>query len=169
MRMISIGLAAALLAFSSAAALAAETFKLETYFKGRTTAEGSFSAINGVKRNFKVKLDGKWNGRVLTLVENFTYADGERDRKTWRFTKQPDGTYRGTREDVIGETIVRIRDNVATFNYEVYLDGAARKNRVHFYDRMQLNPDGTMLNTATVTKFGILPVARTHIAFRRGT
>ncbi len=86
----------------------ARDFRLEDYFRGKTTAEGQFTAINGVRRAFHVDLHGRWNGKVLTLVEDFTYADGERDRKTWRFRKTGPGLYRGTREDVIGETEVRI-------------------------------------------------------------
>ncbi len=56
-----------------------------------TKATGSFSAINGVKRNFTVDLRGKWNGKTLTLREDFVFDDGERDTKTWRFTKIGEG------------------------------------------------------------------------------
>jgi hypothetical protein len=141
-------------------------FRLEEYFTGHTTATGSFQAINGVHRKFEVDLHGSWNGRTLKLVENFRYADGERDRKTWRFTKTGANTYSGTREDVIGETKVRIHGNVAKFSYNVLLDGKGGSNKVRFYDTMRLNPDGTVLNTAWVTKYG-LPVARTRVAFAK--
>lgn len=144
----------------------ARDFRLEDYFRGTTTAEGQFTAINGVRRAFRVDLHGRWNGRVLTLVEDFTYADGERDRKTWRFRKTGPGLYRGTREDVIGETEVRIVGDTARFSYDVYLDGEAQKNRVHFSDTMRLRPDGTVLNTAWVSKYGF-PVARTRVTFSR--
>ena len=145
---------------------AAKDFRFEDYFVGRTVAEGQFSAINGVKRAFTVKLTGTWNGKRLKLVEDFVYDDGERDRKTWRFTKTGVNTYSGTREDVIGVALVTIKGDTARFSYDVYLDGAARKNRVRFHDTMVLKPDGTVLNTAYVTKFGF-PVAKTRVAFRR--
>jgi len=151
--------------FLCGVAQAAE-FRLEDYFRGTTFADGRFSAINGTRREFKVVLTGKWNGRTLTLVEDFAYADGERDRKTWRFTKTGDGRYTGTREDVVGDTTVRVFGNTARFSYSVYLDGKNRKNRVRFFDRMTLRADGTVLNNALVTKFG-LPVGRTRVEFRR--
>jgi hypothetical protein len=151
--------------FLTAVSQAAD-FRLEDYFRGTTFANGRFSAINGAKREFKVVLTGKWNGRTLTLVENFTYSDGERDRKTWRFTKTAEGRYTGTREDVIGDTTVRVSGDTARFSYSVYLDGPNRKNRVRFFDRMTLRPDGTVLNNALITKFG-LPVGRTRVEFRR--
>ena len=88
--------------------VAAGDFSLEGYFAGKTSAVGSFSAIDGAKRKFTVDLRGKWNGKTLTLVEDFAYDNGERDRKTWRFEKIAKDKYRGTREDVIGETLVTI-------------------------------------------------------------
>jgi len=148
------------------AGAAAEEFSLEGYFAGKTSAVGSFSAINGVKRKFTVDLTGKWNGKTLTLVEDFAYDNGERDRKTWRFEKIAADKYRGTREDVIGETLVTIKDGRARFSYLVDLDDERKSNRVRFYDTMKLQSDGTVMNKALVTKFG-LPVALTRVQFHR--
>ena len=75
-------------------------------------------------------------------------------------------SYSGTREDVIGETRVSVKGNVARFNYLVYLDSARQANKVRFYDKMVLRSDGTVINTALVTKFG-LPVAKTVVEFQR--
>lgn len=149
-----------------AAQSAARDFSLEKFFAGTTYADGSFRAVNGVSRTFKVKLTGSWNGKRLKLVEDFVYDDGERDRKTWLFTKTADNRYKGTREDVVGGTLVTVRGDTARFTYRVNLDGEARGNVVRFHDTMTLRPDATVLNTAWVTKFG-LPVARTRIEFRR--
>jgi hypothetical protein len=148
------------------AAAHAEKFTLEGYFAGRTTATGSFSAINGTKRDFKVDLRGRWNGKTLTLVEDFVYADGERDRKTWRFRKIAANQYRGTREDVVGDTLVTITGDTARFSYLVDLDPDGKPNRVRFHDTMTLGADGNVLNKALVTKFG-LPVAKTRVEFHR--
>lgn len=143
-----------------------DTFLFEDYFLGHTVAEGSFRAINGVSRKFTVDLNGTWNGRTLTLVEDFVYEDGERDRKTWRFTKTSPTTYVGTREDVVGETQVRVHGDTARFSYQVYLSPETEENLVTFYDRMTLRDDGTVINRALVTKWG-LPVALTKVDFRR--
>lgn len=145
---------------------AAGDFSLEGYFAGKTSAIGSFSSITGVKRKFTIDLQGKWNGKTLTLVENFVYDNGERDRKTWRFEKIAKDKYRGTREDVIGETLVTISDGTARFSYLVDLDPRGKGNRVRFHDTMRLQRDGTMLNKALVTKYG-LPVALTRVEFHR--
>ncbi len=155
-----------LLGWGSLAQAADEPFLFEDYFRGHTVAEGSFRAINGVSRKFTVDLNGRWNGRTLTLVEDFAYDDGERDRKTWRFTKTSPTTYVGTREDVVGETLVTIRGDTARFSYKVYLEPDTQENLVMFYDRMTLRDDGTVINRALVTKWG-LPVAWTKVDFRR--
>ncbi|MDQ0301170.1 DUF3833 family protein [Ancylobacter polymorphus] len=146
-------------------AVQARDLVLEQYFAGRTVAEGSFSAINGVRRSFTVDLTGRWNGNVLTLVEDFHFADGEKDRKTWRFEKLGPGRYRGTREDVRGATEVTVKGDTATFSYLLDLDPGAGENLVRFHDKMVLREDGTVLNTAWVTKYGF-PVALTRVTFR---
>jgi hypothetical protein len=151
---------------SASGVAAADKFTLEGFFAGKSKAVGSFSAINGVKRQFTVDLTGKWNGRTLTLREDFVFKDGTRDTKTWRFVKTGPATYSGTREDVIGETKVTLQGNVARFNYLFYLDSAKQANKVRFYDKMVLRSDGTVLNTALVTKCG-LPVARTVVSFEK--
>jgi Protein of unknown function (DUF3833) len=137
------------------------------FFTGKSSATANFSAINGVKRDFTVKLNGKWNGKTITLREDFVYADGERARKTWRFTKIGDGKYSGTREDVIGATTVRIYGLTAKFTYLVDLDEGPGKNIVRFYDTIKFSQDGkSALNTAIVTKYG-LPVAKVRVDFTR--
>jgi hypothetical protein len=156
---------ALVLAFAAPSAASAAEDAMLHFFKGGSRATASFSAINGVKRDFTVKLSGKWNGRTLNLREDFVYADGERARKTWRFSKTGEGRYSGTREDVIGAAIVRIHGGIAKFSYLVDLDGGSGKNIVRFYDTIRFSSDGrSALNTAIVTKYG-LPVAKVRVDF----
>ncbi|MGL4490285.1 MAG: DUF3833 family protein [Rhizobiaceae bacterium] len=137
------------------------------FFKGDSSATANFKAINGLKRDFTVTLDGKWNGKTLTLREDFVYSDGEKARKTWRFTKLSEGKYSGTREDVIGTTNVRVKGNLAKFTYLIDLDEGPGENIVRFYDTIKFSEDGkSALNTAIVTKYGF-PVAKVRVDFVR--
>ncbi|PWV99181.1 uncharacterized protein DUF3833 [Hoeflea marina] len=147
-------------------AMAAEKFAFETYFRGPTVAYGKFSAINGVKRTFRVDLRGTWDGKTLKLVEKFKYDDGERDTKIWYFTKTGPGEYVGRRSDVEGVANVSIEGDTARYGYTLYLDAENRKNLVHFRDKMVLRDDGTVHNTATVFK-SIFPVGRVVVNFAR--
>lgn len=64
---------------------------LEGALKGRTIGDGVFvNSFTGSETKFSVVIDGAWDGKVLTLVENFTYSDGLQERKTWRLTKTTD-------------------------------------------------------------------------------
>lgn len=150
---------------SNISAYAAD-LKLEEFFKGTTHAYGNFKAINGKQREFRVLLNGKWNGKTLVLREDFFYKDGERDVKTWRFTKTSPTTYTGTREDVKGTTTVNVKGNKAKFTYIVDIDNGPKTNFVRFRDVLTLKKDGTIRNTATVSKLG-LPVAKVAVNFAR--
>ncbi len=144
----------------------ASDLALETYFKGKTYAYGKFSAIDGTSREFRVDLTGRVRGQTLTLREDFVYTDGERDTKTWIFTKTGPDTYKGTREDVLGETTVKVLGDTARFSYRVDLTPAENPSIVRFFDKLTLADDGTLRNTALVTKFGF-PVARVKVNFAR--
>ena len=140
--------------------------KLEEFFRGKTFAYGSFAAINGASRSFRVDLIGRWDGKVLRLREDFVYTDGERDTKTWIFRKTSPTTYTGTREDVIGETVVTVSGNRADFSYDVNLNPKGEANIVRFADTLVLEADGTLRNTAWVSKY-FVPVARVRVNFAR--
>ncbi|MEM5492635.1 DUF3833 family protein [Hoeflea sp. AS16] len=157
-------LALVLFAALASSPVHAADLRLEDFFKGKTYAYGSFGAITGLSRAFRVDLTGHVRGKVLTLREDFRYDDGERDTKTWIFTRTGPATYSGTREDVVGETTVRLSGNTARFTYRVDLNPGGKPNIVRFHDKLVLKDDGTLRNTALVTKFA-LPIARVRVNF----
>jgi hypothetical protein len=140
---------------------------LEDWFRGRTTARGSFfNAIDGSRRDLVVDLVGTWDKRTqtLTLVEDFFYSDGERDRKTWRFTKTGPGTYVGRREDVIGTArIFTDSAGKVRLQYKAMVGGRT----LAFDDTLALRTDGTVLNTASVS-YLFISVGRVELVFNRG-
>ena len=80
---------------SACSGMAVQEFKnakpelvLEEYFTGRTEAWGLFEDRFGkLRRQFKVTIDGTWDGETLTLDERFKYEDGETDQRIWRIKK----------------------------------------------------------------------------------
>lgn len=160
----------ALPAFFVPFAEAGEAFTMEEYFNGQTVAKGVFvSKIAKTRREFDVRITGTFDGAVLTLREDFVFADGEIDQKTWVFKKSDGNTYVGTREDLVGTTLLTFKDNVAHFEYDVLLPRAGKKPvKVHFDDKMILRKDGILLNRARVSKFG-LPIGKVAVNFARGT
>lgn len=146
---------------------------LERDLVGPSTARGEFRSITGAKRGFTAQLNGAWDGRVLTLAEDFVFDDGERDRKTWRLERTGPGRYVGTREDVVGQA-QGFQDGAAfRLEYDVILKSAkGRGRKVHFRDVMAINGDGDVLNNATVGLWGLkvgsvaLVIQRTRDATR---
>jgi Protein of unknown function (DUF3833) len=138
------------------AAAASAAFVVEQHLVGASVARGEFRSITGVRRGFTAQLNGAWDGRTLTLVEDFAFDDGQRDRKTWRLERTEPGRYVGTREDVVGQAQGFQDGAVFRLEYDVILpssNGHGRK--VRFRDVMAFNGDGDVLNNATVGWWGL--------------
>lgn len=139
---------------------------LEQALAGRTLGEGVFvNSLTGGETKFSVVIDGRWEGKVLTLVEDFVYTDGTEERKTWRLTKTGEGRYQGTREDVIGTADVWQDGPGVRLDYYVTLSTGLGDIDVRFQDLLYLQNDGTIANKAVVSKFG-LRIGRVDITMR---
>lgn len=131
-------------------------FKLERDLLGPAVGRGSFKSITGGSRGFTVQLYGKQEGNVFILEEDFEYDDGEKDKKTWRLTRQEDGTYVGVREDVVGEARGYMDGPAFRLEYLIDLPRANGSTiRLGFRDVLILRPDGTVYNKANVGWRGI--------------
>jgi hypothetical protein len=146
----------------------APAFTLEGFFTGRTVGRGSFiSTVAGVNRPMVVTTRGRWDGKTLVLREDFAFADGEKDLKTWRFTRLSQGVYEGTREDVIGKAVVKQVGNTVQLTYSANVrskDGSV--TRLDFADTIAPIDRRRVLNKATVSKFGV-PIGEVSIIFAR--
>ncbi len=131
-------------------------FVPEQFFKGRTYASGEFvSTLDGSKRGLTALIDGSFDGKTLTLVEYFTYSDGEKDKKTWQLTKTGPTTYVGTREDVVGQAQGRLDGPFFRLTYAADVKAKGSVYTLTFDDVLGLQPDGSVLNRATVSKWGL--------------
>ncbi|BBK41571.1 hypothetical protein STVA_15910 [Allostella vacuolata] len=131
-------------------------FVLEEYFQGQTRAWGIFQDRFGtVRRQFAVDVDGVWDGSQLTLTEDFRYADGERERRVWRITRTGAHGYEGVADDVEGVAVGTAYGPALNWAYTLRLKVGEDRWRVRFDDWMFLQPDGKLINRATVSKFGI--------------
>ena len=142
-------------------------FVLEEYFQGRTRAWGIFEDRFGrVRRQFVVDIDGTWDGENLTLVEDFTYSDGETERRTWVVQRTGEHTYAGQADGVIGTAQGVSYGNVLNWTYDFDLKIGDSTWRVHFDDWMLLQDEDVMINRATITKWGF-EIGTATIFFRR--
>jgi hypothetical protein len=141
--------------------------RFEEYFAGKTKAWGLFEdRLGNVRRAFTVDLNGRWDGGVFVLEEDFSYDDGEKMRRDWRVTKTGEHTYEGRADDVIGVAKGEAYGNVASWRYVIDLPVGDGKWRVNFDDWMFLQPDGVLLNRAHVSRWGFW-IGTVTIAFKR--
>ena len=131
------------------------TLVLEEYFEGETHAYGLFEDRFGRVRNqFTVMVDGQWDGSVLTLDEDFVYNNGDTEYRKWQIEKTGANTYVGTTQQIIGEAAGEISGNAFHWTYKFKLNVGDEAWDVKFDDWMFLQPDGVLLNKATVYRWG---------------
>lgn len=132
------------------------TLKLEEYLNGGLIAHGFFQDRNGlIKQRFTVDLKGTWVSETGTLEEDFVYSDGKKSRRVWTIKKQPDGTYVGTANDVVGSAKGEVAGNALRWVYTLALDVDGTTYNVKFDDWMYLMDDKVMINKSKMYKFGI--------------
>lgn len=144
---------------------------LVSAFEGRTTGRGHFRVwLTGDERRFTALLNGTVTGpesaRVLTVVEDFQYDDGQQDRLTWVFRETGPGRWTGKREDTVGEATVVEEDGQIRLSYTADFKSPSGVNRLGFQDILYARPDGTIVNDAVVTRAGIA-VASVRFLIRR--
>ena len=129
--------------------------ELQHYLNGTLDAWGMFQDRWGdVKKRFHVVVQANWQGDTGTLDESFSWSDGTRSRRVWTLRRQPDGTYRGTADDVIGEAVGELSGNALHWRYVLALPVGSRTWNVNVDDWMFLMDDKVMLNRSTMSKWG---------------
>lgn len=151
--------------FAGSAPTLSEPLRLEQFFTGNLVAEGRFrNSWTGSERGLSVKMRGTFDGKVLRLREDFVYSDGEKDRKTWVFTKTGVGTWSGLREDVKEPAAVTTSaDGAMQFGYTARIGGYD----LAFRDRLERIDAKTVRNTASVYVFGFIKVGEVELVMRR--
>ena len=141
--------------------------ELERYFSGTVDGWGMLQDRSGkVLRRFVVRIECKWDGATGTLDEDFTWSDGERERRVWTITKGDNGRYIGRAADVVGEAVGVAAGNALNWRYVLRLPEKQGGYQVNLDDWMVLVDADTLLNRAVISKFG-LRFAEITIAFRK--
>jgi hypothetical protein len=136
---------------------------LESFFAGRTIGDGSFvNSWTKSERRFQVVIDGTWDGNVLELSEVYAYDNGLCERKSWRLLQTSPGVFTGTYDDKIGPASIWSEGSVVRLQYKLRLAGIA----LDFDETMSLRNDGSVIDQARVTKWGV-PVGRLEVVMRR--
>jgi len=140
-------------------------------FSGRATGVGEFKVwLTGDERRFTALLNGTVTGqtgaRRLTVVEDFIYDDGDKNRLTWVFDEVGAGRWSGKREDTVGVAEVIEKDGVIRLTYTADFVSPSGTTRLGFSDVIYDAGGGLMINDAIVTRWG-LPVAKVQFKIQR--
>ncbi|KPQ19796.1 MULTISPECIES: DUF3833 domain-containing protein [unclassified Halomonas] len=126
------------------------------YFTGTTRAWGMVQDYSGeVQRRFTVTIDGRVEDDTLILDEDFEFADGETDRRVWRFERVDEHRWVGTANDVEGPVEARQYGHAFHMNYPLDVDIGDRTFNFTMNDWMYLQPDGRLINRTEMKKFGV--------------
>ncbi len=140
---------------------------LKSYFNGPLEAWGVFTDRSGqVVKRFTVQMVGRWQGDEGVLEEDFLYSDGTTQRRVWYLTRQADGRYVGRADDVVGQADGQAAGNTLRWQYTLALPVDGKVWEVQFDDWMYLMDEHTLLNKATMSKWGVR-LGEVTLAFRK--
>ena len=129
--------------------------KIEEYFLGGVKAWGIFQDRSGkVKRQFTAEMYGSFDSEILILDEDFSWNDGEKQKRKWKIKKVGENKYEGTASDVIGVAKGVSYGSAFKFEYNLLIPYKDKKIKVRFDDWIFKQDDKVAINRATVSKFG---------------
>jgi len=146
---------------------------LEEFFAGQTVAYGIFEDRFGkLRRQFRVNINGRVEGNILILDEDFLYDDGEQANRIWKITNLgPDDQgriqYRGEAEDIVGMATGAALGNALNWSYIIDLETSGSTLRVRFDDWIYRQDEHVAINRAYVKKYGI-EIGSVTLVFLRG-
>ena len=131
-------------------------FDLKEYFDGELIAWGTIQDRNDkVTRRFCVELMGTWKENEGILAEKFFYDDGEISYRNWALTKQENGHYQGTADDVIGVAEGQHEGFAFQLQYTLALPVDGTIYNVSMNDWMYQIDEHHVVNKTSISKFGV--------------
>ena len=133
------------------------TWDLAKFFNGKLVAHGLVTNRSGkVTSRFRVDMVGRWQDGKGELFEQFYFDDGRQQTRTWHLSRSPDGHWRGTASDVVGEAVGKSEGFALNWRYQLdLLLPEGEVVRVSFDDWMYLLDADRLINRAEISKFGI--------------
>lgn len=129
---------------------------LQDYFSGKIQAQGMVQNWSGIlTRRFQVTMQGNWQGNKGTLSEHFSYDDGKEQNRLWRWQLIDKHHFVGKADDVVGEARGEQYGNVIHMWYILEVPIGNKTYKLNFDDWLYRIDEQTVLNKATMKKFGI--------------
>ena len=128
----------------------------EDFFSGSLLATGVVKDRRGkVIRRFSADIEASWTDGIGTLDEDFTFDNGDKDRRVWRLEPQGQGIYRATAGDVVGNGEARVAGNAMFLEYVLRVPYGDGTIDLAIDDRMYLVTPDRLINESVMRKFGL--------------
>ena len=138
---------------------------LEDYLNGTFDAYGLFINRKGqATRRMHVVMKASWECDKGVLDEDFTWSDGEKQKRIWYLKKISPTEYEGRAEDVIGVAKGEVSGNAFHWQYTLAVNVDGTVYNIAFDDWMYLMNDQILINRAEMSKF-CFTVGRINIVF----
>ena len=138
---------------------------IEEFLSGKVKAYGVLQNRGGkVTRQFSADLEGKWDGKQLTLDEKFYWSDGEVQTRQWKIIKNDKHYYEGTAADVVGKAKGFSYGSAFKLEYVLLVPVKGKEIKITFDDWIFKQSDTVAINRAKMTKFGF-KVAELTVVF----
>ncbi len=130
---------------------------LTDFFKGDVTGTGLFEDRFGkLRAQFTISFKSRWTKTgQFQLDETTVFSDGEREERNWLFSINEAREIRGASAGVIGEITGTCSPCELRLHYRFILKMKSRQLKVKLHDRMYLQSDGSLINRATMSKWGV--------------
>jgi hypothetical protein len=129
---------------------------VEDYFHGRTRAWGVFEDRFGkVRRHITIDLVGRRDGDAIIVDEDFHYADGETEQRTWDIRQVAAGVYEGRTQEIDGIARGQMVGNAIHWKYKFNLLVGKQRRTVTFREWMEFQDGGKVLHRAYLSKWGV--------------
>ena len=133
-----------------------ESFDIKKYFSGDVIAWGILQDYtHKVSRRFCVEINGSWQKNKGVLAEKFYFNDGEISYRNWQLTRNKNGTYTGTAEDVVGTAIGKHKGFAFQLKYNLLLKVKDETYQVSMDDWMFKLDEYRVINKTSISKFGV--------------
>lgn len=135
---------------------AGPAFDIAERLSGPMLCEGLIYGPTGrVTSRFVARMDGRWEGGVGTMTEDFSYDSGNRQHREWRLTLEEDGTILADADDLVGTGRGRQEGSAVRLDYRIRLTEEAGGHVLDVTDWMYLMENGAIMNRSQFRKFGI--------------
>lgn len=162
------------------------SLKMEQYFSGPSYGTGVFfDRFGRVRSSFEIDLFGEHRNGYFELAENLRYSNGDKLKRIYIIRRIGDNLLEaetetikenvgkstpepGDEEGVVGKALIEQYGNALHWTYKLRQDvGGGSLWTFAFDDWMFLQDDGTILNRAWASKWGI-GVGEVFMSVKRG-